>query len=51
MLYGNIEQLRDAIKEVPTYKKSQSWAKKVDKMPDDQVIAIWISFKKRGLIK
>lgn len=27
------------------------WAKKVDKMPDNQVIALYLKFKKEGKIK
>ena len=37
---------REAIKKV--YPDSPTWASKVDKMPDNQIVAIYIRFKSEG---
>lgn len=44
-----IALLRAELKSVPKYQKSQSWALRVDAMSPKQVIAVHISFRKRGL--
>lgn len=49
-VYHNISQLREVLKEVPKYYKNKNWQRKVDKMTDSQVIAVYLSFRKRGLI-
>jgi hypothetical protein len=50
MAYENINQIRDVLKKVYAYRHSKTWAKRVDKMADAQVLAVYISFQKRGLI-
>lgn len=42
-------EMRNLVKKV--YANSQSWQRKVDKMDETQVTAIYLSFQKRGLIK
>lgn len=42
-------EMKELVKKV--YPNSQSWSKKVDKMDEQQLIAIYLSFQKRGLIK
>lgn len=43
---ADCQKERDAIKNV--YAKSSSWAAKVDKMQDGQVIAIYNKFRAQG---
>ena len=42
-------EMRKLVKNV--YANSESWQRKVDKMDDHQVTAIYLSFQKRGLIR
>jgi hypothetical protein len=51
MVYTNIKQIREVLKNIYAYRHSKTWAKRVDKMADAQVLAIYISFQKRGLIE
>ncbi len=43
-----VSQMREKIREAYS---SDSWAKRVRNMPDDQVIAIYYKFLKQGKIK
>lgn len=49
-IYESAKQIREALKNVSKYRNSKNWHRKVDKMDDSQVYAIYISFRKRGLI-
>lgn len=43
---GDTEREREELKKV--YPNSQSWAHKVDRMPPEQVAAIYIRFRNEG---
>lgn len=42
--------MRRLIRDCPKYKNSATWAAKVDKMPDNQVLAIYTRFVSQKLI-
>ncbi len=42
-------QMRDALLRTPKYRSSSSWAAKVQRMPDYQVIAIYLRFERDGV--
>lgn len=42
---------RNRIKNAPKYKDSDSWRKKVDNMPDNQILAIYFRFVREGIIR
>lgn len=44
-------RMQTALIKCPRYKNSATWKAKVLKMPEEQVIAIFVDFKKRGLIR
>ena len=44
----SVEEMRQAI--ARAYPKSRSWQSKVSRMAENQVIAIFLSFKSRGLL-
>jgi hypothetical protein len=44
----NVEQMREAIMYVYS---SESWKRKVSNMPDDQVIAIYFDFNRKGYLE
>lgn len=46
----NVEIMRQKISEAPRYKYSLRWREKVNKMPDNQVMAIYFRFMREGLI-
>lgn len=41
--------MRYEITNCPKYKTSTSWKERVKRMPEDQVLAIWLRFKKEGV--
>ena len=44
----NIEDMRWALKNCTKYRNSYKWQNKVDKMSDNQVIAVYFRFKNSG---
>lgn len=46
-----IHEMRKAIRKVYDYGTPNKWTAKVDKMNDDQVLAVYRSFQQRGLVK
>lgn len=47
----DISWMRDRVKNVPKYANSDSWRLKVDKMSDNQVIAIYHNFLERNMYR
>lgn len=47
----DISWMRERVKDVPKYRNSDKWRLKVDKMCDNQVIAIYHNFLTRGMYR
>lgn len=46
----SVKDMRKAIHEVYYFGRSNKWTSKVAAMPDKQVVAVYLSFRKRGLV-
>lgn len=46
----NTNLMRKELKNITKYKYSQSWIDRVNAMPEKQMMAIYFSFRKRGIL-
>lgn len=46
----SVANMRNALYKVPKYKGATSWIQRVNKMHDDQVLAVYLRFQRQGLL-
>ena len=44
----SVAYMREELKNAPKYKRAQTWLEKVDKMHDNQVMAVYFRMKRSG---
>jgi len=47
----SIADMRYALYQVPKYKGAYGWIQRVNKMHEDQVLAVYLRFQRKGLLK
>lgn len=47
----SIAEMRIALYNVPKYKGAQGWIQRVNAMHPDQVLAVYLRFQRKGLLK